>query len=73
MLIALIIACVVLVMWVARLNTQIDELRKTSQYNLDVFNRKFSDIESDFKSDQEQMEHLLGRIHDLEKENRTRT
>lgn len=73
MLIALIIACVVLVMWVARLNTQIDELRKTSQYNLDVFNRKFSDIESDFKSDQEQIEHLLGRIHDLEKENRTRT
>lgn len=73
MLIALIIACVVLVMWVARLKTEIDELRKTSQYNLDVFNRKFSDIESGFKSDQEQMEHLLGRIHDLEKENRTRT
>lgn len=73
MLTVLIIACVILVLWVARLNTEVEELIKTNQYNLDVFNQKFSDIESGFKSDQEQMEHLLGRIHDLEKENRTHT
>ena len=69
MVVVLLILSLILVFWVARLSASVNELRKTSQYNLDVFNQKFNDIEQAFDFEKEQRELLLERIHDLEREN----
>lgn len=70
MLLTLFIVCLLLIFWVTKLSASIDELRRINQYNLEVFTKKFEDIEMFFKSDRDEMEQLLDRIHDLEKENR---
>ena len=67
MLLTLFIVCLLLIFWVTKLSASIDELRRINQYNLEVFTKKFEDIEMFFKSDRDEMEQLLDRIHDLEK------
>lgn len=69
MVVVLLILSLILVFWVTRLSASVNELRKTNQYNLDVFNQKFNDIEQAFDFEKEQRELLLERIHELEREN----
>ena len=69
MVVVLLILSLILVFWVTKLSASVNELRKINQYNLDVFNQKFNDIEQAFDFEKEQRELLLERIHDLEREN----
>lgn len=62
------IGTLVLGFWVFKLSNQVKELRNINQYNLEVYQQKFSDIEDAFRFEKEQRDHLLERIHDLEKE-----
>ncbi|MFW1767162.1 hypothetical protein [Acinetobacter bereziniae] len=68
MLIVLLITCLILIFWVTKLSATIEEQKKIHQYNLERFEKKFDDVDLFFKSDQEQMNHLLDRIHTLEKD-----
>lgn len=69
MLIVLFVLCLILLFWVTKLSSTIEEIRKATEYNFQVYNQKFKDAEEASKMDQEQIEHLLDRIHDLEKVN----
>lgn len=62
------IGTLVLGFWVLKLSSQVKELRNINQYNLEVYQQKFSDIEDAFRFEKEQRDHLLERINDLEKE-----
>lgn len=64
---ALLIICVLLVVGLMNLKAKVDDLTKTNQYNLDVFNKRFKDIDDAFKNELEARNHLLERIHELEK------
>ncbi|HCW4261495.1 hypothetical protein [Acinetobacter baumannii] len=64
---ALLIICVLLVVGLMNLKAKVDDLTKTNQYNLDVFNKRFEDIDDAFKNELEARNHLLERIHELEK------
>lgn len=66
----LLIVCLILVYWVTKLTSQIGEQTKIHQYNLEGFQKRFEDIDKAFEFEREQREHLLSRIHDLEKEQR---
>lgn len=72
MLIVLFITCLILIYWVTKLSANVDELKKNSQYNLEVFQQKFKEIEVVSKQEIEERERLLDRIYDLEKDNRNR-
>lgn len=62
------IGTLVLGFWVLKLSSQVKELRSINQYNLEVYQQKFSDVEDAFRFEKEQRDHLLERINDLEKE-----
>jgi hypothetical protein len=64
---ALLIICVLLIVGLMNLKAKVDDLTKTNQYNLDVFKKRFEDIDDAFKSELEARNHLLERIHELEK------
>lgn len=67
MTIILLVVCVLLVLWVVKLSANVDELRKINQYNFEVYKNKFEEIDDAFKSEREDREHLLERIHDIER------
>lgn len=72
MLVVLMITCLILVFWVAKLSSKVEEQQKINQYNFDVYQRQFKEIEQAFGSEKEQREHLLDRIHDLESDSRNK-
>lgn len=51
-----------------KLKAKVDDLTKTNQYNLEVFNKRFEDIEDAFKSELDGRNQLLERIQELEKD-----
>lgn len=51
-----------------KLKAKVDDLTKTNQYNLEVFNKRFEDIEDAFKVEMNERNQLLERIQELEKE-----
>ena len=68
MLTVIFIVSLILVFWVTKLSAEVKELRSINQYNFEVYQKKFADIEDAFRFEKEQYDHLLERIHDLEKE-----
>ncbi|EPP8577820.1 hypothetical protein RBI65_16140 [Acinetobacter baumannii] len=65
---ALLIICVLLIIGLMKLKAKVDDLTKTNQYNLEVFNKRFEDIEDAFKAELNERNQLLERIQELEKE-----
>ncbi|WP_436463106.1 hypothetical protein [Acinetobacter seifertii] len=63
----LLIICVLLIVGLMNLKAKVDELIKTNQYNFEVYKKRFEDIDEAFKSELEERNHLLDRIHELEK------
>ena len=70
MIVVLMILSFILIFWVTRLTSQVSDLKKTAQYNLEVYDKKISEIDRAFDSEREQREYLLERIQDIEKEMR---
>lgn len=68
MIVVLMILSFILIFWVTRLTSQVSDLKKTAQYNLEVYDKKISEIDRAFDSEREQREYLLERIQDVEKE-----
>ncbi|HIC8879231.1 hypothetical protein Q4338_00655 [Acinetobacter baumannii] len=64
----LLIICVLLIVGLMKLKAKVDDLTKTNQYNLEVFNKRFEDIEDAFKVEMNERNQLLERIQELEKE-----
>lgn len=63
----LLIICVLLIVGLMNLKAKVDDLIKTNQYNFEVYKKRFEDIDEAFKSELEERNHLLDRIHELEK------
>lgn len=68
MLTVIFVVSLILIFWVTKLNAEVKELRSINQYNFEVYQKKFADIEDAFRFEKEQYDHLLERIHDLERE-----
>lgn len=62
----LLVICVLLIVGLMNLKAKVDDLIKTNQYNLEVYNKRFEDIDNAFKSELEERNHLLERIQELE-------
>lgn len=67
MITALSLLSFILIYCVTRLSFKISNIEKISQYNLEAYNKKLEEIEASFEFEREQSEHLLERIHDLER------
>lgn len=63
----LFVTSLILIFWVTKLNGEVKELRGINQYNFEVYQKKFADIEDAFRFEKEQRDHLLERIHDMER------
>lgn len=63
----LLIICVLLIVGLMNLKAKVDDLIKTNQYNFEVYKKRFEDIDDAFKNELEARNHLLERIHELEK------
>ncbi|MFS1586871.1 hypothetical protein ACLIL3_014105 [Acinetobacter radioresistens] len=64
----LFVTSLILIFWVTKLNGEVKELRGINQYNFEVYQKKFADIEDAFRFEKEQRDHLLERIHDMERD-----
>lgn len=62
----LLVICVLLIVGLMNLKAKVDDLIKTNQYNLEVHNKRFEDINDAFKFELEERNHLLERIQELE-------
>lgn len=66
MLTILFVVCVILLFGFINLKFKVDRLEKINQYNLEIFEKKFQEIEDSINFGKEKADDLLERISELE-------
>ncbi|ELY7246901.1 hypothetical protein N3K59_18515 [Acinetobacter baumannii] len=62
----LFVVCVILLFGFINLKFKVDRLEKINQYNLEIFEKKFQEIEASINFGKERADDLLERISELE-------